>query len=619
MFAVTGVEPLIPRSRSKDDRKKIYQFTPYPPTSSQEVEFPPHLSVIPEKDSNWLWEIFDASGLADTISIINLLVPLRIIWWPDGLFSRHHSKSELIDLYEKSNLENFMKHDEKDIKPDPGFKNLGYLDWYSDRRFAEQSLTGTNPTTIRKIDQHLLQEFIDAAQTNNYSPWAERLQSADPSSLFVQDCRYFREAVGAAPDQELKHQEKHSEENWACAAVSLYELHDDGKLHPVAIVCDYKKSMKESVTIFNNRMLPTDVNDKDAVERGLQEEKNDWPWRYAKTCAQVSDWIRHEVGVHLTLSHLVEEVIIVATKRCFAETHAVYKMLSPHWVRTLSLNAAARSTLVPCVIKDIVGIDLKSVYALIRYEFDNYDFVGSYVPNDLKRRGFPNTEDRLNVPKYKNYAYAKDMTLMWGVLRKYVMSTLQLSYKSDKAVEDDDDIQEWSQEIRQMGYISTFPDSFSTLDELCDAITMCIHIAAPFHTAVNYLQNFYQAFVFAKPPALCAPMPETLEKLQMYQKEDFGSALHIGRHRQWLLSEQLPWLLSFQVEKTYNLSTFAESHKLVTGTSAEDKSIAAIIGTLSSDLDDLTNRFREISRNMDKDSIPYTVLEPDNTAVSILI
>jgi hypothetical protein len=172
--------------------------------------------------------------------------------------------------------------------------------------------------------------------------------------------------------------------------------------------------------------------------------------------------------------------------------------------------------------------------------------------------------------------------------------------------------------IRQKGHMPTFP-VIETLDQLVDAITMCIHIAAPFHTAVNYLQNFYQAFVFAKPPALCAQMPETLPKLLMYQKEDFAEALHIGRHRQWLLSEQLPWLLSFQVEKTYNLTTFADSHKLVSGSSEEDKKTADIIGTLSDDLKRLTGEFRQISHGMDTNSIPYTVLEPNNTAVSILI
>lgn len=551
--------------------------------------------------------------------IISLSFTMNVKW-PDAWTWHKKTKGEYLDAYVESNKNNFIGNDETDVKSAPGLVNVGYLDdWFSDRRFAEQSLTGTNPTTLTKVDNALLGEFIDAAKDTGETAWAERLQNTDQASLFVQDARYLRKAVGAAPDAELKNKEFWSDENWACCAVTLYELHDDGKLHPVAIVCDYKVTMRQSITIFNKRLEPTPVDADSAImDKALAEEQNDWPWRYAKTCAQVSDWIRHEVGVHLTLSHLVEEVIIVASKRNFDEDHPVYRLLSPHWVRTLSLNAAARTTLVPSVIKDIVGISLESVYALIRYEFDNYDFTGSYVPNDLKRRGFPHTAKDLENPKYKNYAYAKDIVLMWDVLRKFVMSSLQLSYRSDADVAADKDVQEWCREIQGLGAMPSFP-SVTTLDSLCDAVTMCIHIAAPFHTAVNYLQNFYQSFVFAKPPALCAPLPKDLYELQRYNKEDFAGALHINRHREWLLSEQLPWLLSFQVEKACNLATFAESHELLSGTGDEDKKAQKIIDALAADLTELTAKFREVSHGMDVNSIPYTVLEPSNTAVSILI
>jgi hypothetical protein len=46
----------------------------------------------------------------------------------------------------------------------------------------------------------------------------------------------------------------------------------------------------------------------------------------------------------------------VAANRSFHETHIVYQLLSPHWFKTLSLNAAARSALVPNVIVPIAGM-----------------------------------------------------------------------------------------------------------------------------------------------------------------------------------------------------------------------------------------------------------------------
>jgi hypothetical protein len=62
-----------------------------------------------------------------------------------------------------------------------------------------------------------------------------------------------------------------------------------------------------------------------------------------------ADWTMHEISVHLTRTHYVEEATIVGAQRSFPEDHAIYKLLSPHWLKTLPLNAAARLTLVPSV------------------------------------------------------------------------------------------------------------------------------------------------------------------------------------------------------------------------------------------------------------------------------
>lgn len=128
------------------------------------------------------------------------------------------------------------------------------------------------------------------------------------------------------------------------------------------------------MTIFNKRLHPLDPTD---------SEISDWPWRYAKTCAQVSDWTRHELASHLVDTHLVEEVIIVGTNRHMGSRHPVYRLLQPHWLRTLSLNAAARSTLVPGVIIDLIGLKKDELHHFISHAFNNFNFVGfwSIRPN----------------------------------------------------------------------------------------------------------------------------------------------------------------------------------------------------------------------------------------------
>lgn len=617
-FDVLQVEPTLPRWADLSAKKAIFQYSDYPKNADgTQALYPPHLQTIPKDDQVSILKIFNALGLAETQLLIQQVVPDSIVgktatWLLDlvnGNVSDAANQGSTLKAYEIYN----KNHRKSGTDIEQG-ANIGLLpDWFSDRRFAEQSLTGTNPTTLEKLPQDLFDEFVAAAKKGGYNDWAQTLPKIDRASLYVQDCRYFRAAVGAQPNEELFHKEPASDNSWACASVTLFQLHPDGKLHPIAIVCDYKTSMANSVTIFNQRMLPTDSSAK---------EETDYAWRYAKTCAQVSDWIRHEISVHLTRAHMIEEALIVATHRTIPMDHVVFKLLEPHWYKTLSLNAAARSTLVPQVIKDLVGLKPDYLYQLVRTEFENFDYVGSYIPNDLKRRGFPNTTEGLADKKYKNYAYAKNMVAMWSSIRKYVMSTLLTKYPketADKAIQEDKYIQDWCREVQTNGWIKSFP-TIQTLDQLCDAVTMSIHIAAPFHSAVNYLQNFYQAFVLAKPPCLCSPLPQTLDELKRYDEKSLVNALPIGRSRQWLLAVQVPWLLSFKVASDRSLITFAQSQwRTNRGTSKEETQIRDISEQFYLDLKKLEVDFLVTSKGMDAGSVPYMVMDPTNTAVSILI
>lgn len=510
-------------------------------------------------------------------------------------------------------VEHYNKNHRKSGTDITGGGNIGLLnDWYSDRRFADQQFTGTNPTTITKASASWITEFQKAAEACGNSNWASVLSSADPNSLFIQDGSYLREAIGASdPAAVLTYTPPDCEQNWAVGAVSLFQLHEDGKLHPVAICIDYKGSMEKSVTIFNRRMTPSDPSD---------GEEEDWPWRYAKTAAQVTDWMRHEMAIHLALSHFVEEAIIVATNRTIPMDHPVYQLLSPHWYKTLSLNAAARATLVPQVVADLVGITPDQCFSFVRHAYDTYDFVANYVPNDLERRGFPNTPEGLEHPRYKNYAYAKDILALWFTLRTYVQSRLAISYTTDDSVANDQSIQDWVREIKTAAFMPSFPE-IKTVDQLVDAVTMCIHIASPFHNAVNYLQNFYQAFVIAKPPSLCKAPPATLNELLAYKEPDLVAALPINRQRQWMLSAQVPWLLSFRVEKDRSLLNYAASQWRVykNKKSPADQAVTRASEQLYADLQSLQEKFFRNSKAMDPGSIPYDVLDPGSTANSILI
>ncbi|KAK0612228.1 lipoxygenase [Immersiella caudata] len=619
LYDVMQIEPTLPRLIAREEKKAIYRWSAYPKNpDGSTAQYPPHLETIPEGDKVSDNDIFGFLRIKETQLLVAKVVPDKIVGKTFNWF-----QSVVAQLIEGNpmngtlrQLEDYNRNNRKSGIDIEGGRNIGLLpDWYSDRRYADQSFTGTNPTTIKSVPKDLLAEFIAAAEKGDYTYWAKTLPTIDTKSLFVQDARDLRSLIGADADETLFNKEPLSDDNWACASVTLFQLHNDGRLHPIAIVVDYKDSMDKSVTIFNKRTKPSDPT---------TSEETDWPWRYAKTCAQVTDWIRHEVIVHLTRAHLIEEALIVATHRCFDMDHIVFKLLQPHWFKTLSLNAAARATLVPQIIKDLTGVKPDYLFQYIRSEFEQFDYVANYVPNDLARRGFPNTVEGLSAEKYRDYAYARNMLPMWHCIRRYVSTVLATKYHppalADELVQKDPAILRWSQEVQTAGHIKSFP-TITTLDSLIDAVTMSIHIAAPFHSAVNYLQNFYHAFVIAKPPSLCSPLPNTLSELKKYKEADLVRALPIGRQRQWLLTVQVPWLLSSKVASERNLITFAQSQwrTLRDAKGAGDRKVAEASKTFYDELRRLDVEFAMHSNEMNEGSIPYSVMDPDNTAVSILI
>jgi hypothetical protein len=116
------------------------------------------------------------------------------------------------------------------------------------------------------------------------------LASAHSNSLYVHDCSYLPDAVKAKSSDTLSSTD---DQHFACATISLFHIGAASQLHPILIVLDYKGDMENSVVVFNKRvtLIASGASEK---AKPLEQEKNDWLWRYAKTCAQVSDWIRHE-------------------------------------------------------------------------------------------------------------------------------------------------------------------------------------------------------------------------------------------------------------------------------------------------------------------------------------
>lgn len=584
------------------------------------------MDLIPKGDATSLIKLFDITRLLDTGYIVFSIVPQSIL---DFQYSYPDQGASMADLDARNAT---LRAEKKNILSEPNVGDLKNNRWFTDECFGQQQFTGTNPVTIQIANEEWIKNFTQAATDQNRTQYVGLLEAASKtSSLYVQDCSFYRKYLNLDPAATLQADNtSKNEPRYACSSVSLFHLTSEGKLHPIAIIIDWKGSVDKSVTIFNTRLSP---------EQQMDQE-HDWPWRYAKSVAQSSDWLQHEAIIHLTNCHLVEEATIVASKRALATNHIVYRCLQPHWQKTLSLNAAARQTLVPHVIVPLVGITESQTYEFINSAYHKFDWQKNYVPADLERRGFSvkDLEDLSNT-KFKNYAFGKMALLMWQVLHKFVKAFLAnggQGFDTDAKVAADEDIKRWCSEMRSKdgGQMDSWPE-IETVDQLVDCVTMCIYIASPLHTAVNYLQEYYQSFVANRAPAVCAPPPTSLQQLQGFQEADLMHSLPINRPKEWLLASHLVHLLNFRVAADQNLVNYAvslyhlTSPKNISGGSGEThlqdaaKALVDDLTTLGDTKDNVGNVvpgvFSSISQAMDDQEHPYNVLQPRDTAVSILI
>ncbi|KAF8956686.1 lipoxygenase [Flammula alnicola] len=579
------------------DRQKLYIF-------QDDDTFPPHLQTIPWADQNA--NIFNFTRLYDTIVLMFHAYYLDINGveklGPDGADSMQALEDRNRTLHSEASDHWWFQPDNMFTPANVGLRD----DWYTDAVFAQQQFTGTNPTTLTLASADWIKLFTQAAQGNQAV--LNLFSSAPANSFYVQDYSYFRAAAGLTPTEDITSIPAGGAVHYGCASVALFYLPPSGQLHPLAVILDWKGSLAASVTIFNRRVLPTDPTD---------SEKNDWPWRYAKMCVQISDWTRHEVTVHLTHAHFVEETVVVAAQRTFPSDHPVYKLLKEHWTTTLSINSLARSVLVPKVVMPLSAFTESQIVTLVNHEYTTFDWTGLYIPNDLDSRGFPLAELDSN-PKYHNYGYGRDIIRVWATLRKFVSNVLVKNYPGgDAQVATDSWVGDFCKEMQSStgAKMSTFP-TVTTLDGLIDVVTMCIHIASPQHTAVNYLQQYYMTFVPNKPSALYAPLPTTLEALNHFGEADILNALPVkaGQDQDWLLMAQVPYLLSPDVEESMSLPTFAKQ------AAADSDPIVASAGKiLQTDLVDLTAQLTKISGELDDQTKEYDVLYPDSTAKAIII
>jgi hypothetical protein len=243
--------------------------------------------------------------------------------------------------------------------------------------------------------------------------------------------------------------------------------------------------------------------------------EDDWAWRYAKSVVQAVEWNYHELGVHLTRSHIVVEVLCISAHRKFSTGHLVYELLKPHFFATLALNRLARKKLIPSM-EEIGMLSMAGMKRFINKMYGSFDIIAALPLNELKARKIIGAnvvtvdeaikEIESSLPYYFYALYGLEI---WRDMRHLIQAILTTKYTSESSVTQDAELNIWADEVR--AHMPSFP-RFQGVEQLVDVITYIIYDATVLHSAVNYLQWYYMAYAPNMPSQMARPFESALQE-----------------------------------------------------------------------------------------------------------
>eukprot|EP00656_Telonema_subtile_P001108 TRINITY_DN10523_c0_g1_i2.p1 TRINITY_DN10523_c0_g1~~TRINITY_DN10523_c0_g1_i2.p1 ORF type:complete len:489 (+),score=90.85 TRINITY_DN10523_c0_g1_i2:80-1546(+) len=335
--------------------------------------------------------------------------------------------------------------------------NMDLAAWFSnpppelhddDDYFVQQRLRGANPNAMRALtskDRHLVNQAL-------HKRGSGQLPDANATyELYVCDYTFLSNYSSQLPE----------EGPYVPAPLAVFQ-YSKGKFTPTAILFD-------SAGRYEGAML----YDHDKAREGHWELAK--TWEFAKMCVRVADWIMHELGAHLTLTHFVTEVSILAARRNLPKEHPVFQLLRPHFHETLPLNALARKDLVPNIIAHkltpFTDAQCESVCKAI---FFQWRFEDHYADRDLAIR-------QVNGLPADLYPYGETARQVWNILKKYVTSVLTSLESVDPAKKPwvhDGAITAFLKDLadEHIGFAG-FPQKVNTKESLAEVLTLSlIHI-----------------------------------------------------------------------------------------------------------------------------------------------
>ncbi|CAM8894674.1 unnamed protein product [Rhodiola kirilowii] len=394
--------------------------------------------------------------------------------------------------------------------PMPDIIKANKTAWMTDFEFGREMLTGTNPVSIRclqefppasKLDPDLYGDQTSTISEVHIENKMEGLtvnEGLENNRLFILDHHdslmpYIRRINDNAYTSTKMY-----------ATRTLLFLERTGILKPLAIELSLPHPHGDGLGAVSTVYTP--------AENGIDGTL----WQLAKAYVAVTDTGIHQLISHWLHTHAAVEPFVIATNRQLSVLHPVYKLLHPHFRDTMYINAMARLTLINAngllemsMFPGQYGLQISSVV------YKDWVFPDQALPEDLLKRGMavkdPDAPHGIRL-LIEDYPYAVDGLEIWSAIETWVKDYCSFYYKSDKMVQDDPELQAWWQELRNEGHgdLKDKPwwPKMQTVAELTQSCTILIWLASALHAAVNFGQYAYGGYIPSRPTISRRFMPE---------------------------------------------------------------------------------------------------------------
>ena len=189
----------------------------------------------------------------------------------------------------------------------------------------------------------------------------------------------------------------------------------------------------------------------------------------------------------------------MATMRNLPDPHPIFKLLRAHFRYTMSINSAARATLINNggIIDQLFAIGGAGKVELMRRASAHYSVHWTNILRHTKERG---VDDPDQLP---GYHYRDDGVKIWTAIEKFATELINEFYKTDDEVKEDRELQSWAEDIHTNGFPGYFgakdghgfPQKISTRKELAEYCTLIMFTGSVQHASVNFGQYDLSGFV----------------------------------------------------------------------------------------------------------------------------